>query len=168
MKKIAARVFTVILSLILAGLIFVYFSPDYNAYVVRSESMRPSINMGDVVFSGPLDGPLSGELEVGSIVTYQRGSELITHRVLSIEGGSIVTKGDAVEDTDPSPISISNIAGTYLFRIPYLGYISTYARTKQGWFLVVVLPASILIGFLIREIQKELKKQKNQKSLSRG
>jgi signal peptidase len=152
-KKIAARVFTVILSLILAGLLFVYFSPDYGVYVVRSESMKPAINMGDVVFTGPVGGPING-------------TELVTHRVVSRDGDTIVTKGDAVEDADPWQVNIGQIKGVYLFKVPSWGYawkftrdVWNYAHTKKGWLLVVVLPASILIGVLANELLKELRKK---------
>jgi len=37
--------------------VFVYFTPDYDVYVVRSESMTPAINMADVIFTGPIGGP---------------------------------------------------------------------------------------------------------------
>jgi signal peptidase len=165
-KKIAARVFTVILSLILAGLLFVYFSPDYGVYVVRSESMKPAINMGDVVFTGPVGGPIKGNVEGGTVVTYQNGTELVTHRVVSRDGDTIVTKGDAVEDADPWQVNIGQIKGVYLFKVPSWGYawkftrdVWNYAHTKKGWLLVVVLPASILIGVLANELLKELRKK---------
>ena len=166
MKKAAERVFTVILGLILAGLLFVYFSPDYDMHIVRSESMKPAINMGDVIFTGPVGGPIKGNLESGAVVTYRSGQALVTHRVVSVDGNGIVTKGDAVEDADPLPVSMAQVKGVYLFKIPRLGYawkyahdIWDYAHTKRGWLLVVVLPGSILIGLLAREIQKELRKR---------
>ncbi len=157
MKKAFGWVATVLLLLIIAGFAFVYFSPDYNIYLVRSESMTPSINMGDMVVVGPLNNPLGKGVEAGSVVTYERGGELITHRVLSVDGEVLLTKGDAVEDPDAQPVKLSSVTGVYLFKIPYLGYVSSYIRTKVGWFLVIVIPAAVLVGFLIRSIRKELR-----------
>ena len=157
MKKAFIRFATVLLILIIAGFAFVHFSPDYNIYRVRSESMKPVINMGDMVITGPPNGPLNGEVKPGSIVTYQRAEELITHRVISVDGETLVTKGDAVEDPDARPVNLSNVAGVYLFKIPYLGYVSNYIRTRVGWLLVIVIPASVLVGFLIRSIRRELR-----------
>jgi len=135
----------------------VHFSPDYNMYLVRSESMKPAINMGDMVVIGPLDGPLGDGAKPGSIVTYLRGAELVTHRVLSVDGSTLLTKGDAVEDTDPWAVSLSDVRGVYLFRIPAMGYVSNFIRTKLGWLLVVIIPAAVLVAFLIRDIRKKLR-----------
>jgi signal peptidase len=160
MKKAFGWVATVLLLLIIAGLAFVYFSPDYNIYLVRSESMAPTINMGDMVVVGPLDNPLGKGVEAGSVVTYERGGELITHRVLSVDGQALLTKGDAVEDPDPWTVTMSDVRGVYLFRIPYAGYLSNFVRTRAGWLLAIVIPAAIVVGLIFREIHKELKKSK--------
>src|SRR4030042_5839640 len=110
--KIFGWLVSIVLAMIIAGIVFVYVSPDYDMRLVRSESMKPAINMGDMIITGPL----GGEVEAGTIVTYQWGSDLVTHRVLSVEGETLVTKGDAVEDPDPSPVSLSDVRGVYLFK----------------------------------------------------
>ena len=157
MKKALGWLVTIALVLVIGGFVFVHFSPDYNMYLVRSESMKPAINMGDMVVIGPLDGPIRGEAKPGSIVTYLRGTELVTHRVLSVDGSTLLTKGDAVEDADPWPVSLSDVRGVYLFRIPGMGYAQNFIRTKLGWLLVVIIPAAVLVAFLIRDIRKKLR-----------
>lgn len=158
--KVFGWVVSVILAAVIGGFVFVHFSPDYNMYLVRSESMKPAIKMGDMVVIGPLDGPIRGEVKPGSIVTYHRGAELVTHRVLSVDGDTLMTKGDAVEDADPWPVSLSDIRGVYLFKIPSIGYFSNFIRTKLGWLLVIVIPATVLVAFLIRDISKKLRESK--------
>ncbi|MBE9513237.1 MAG: signal peptidase I [Chloroflexi bacterium] len=157
MKKVLGWVVFTVLAVVIGGFVFVHFSPDYNMYLVRSESMKPAINMGDMVVIGPLDGPIRGEAKPGSIVTYLHGAELVTHRVLSVDGSTLLTKGDAVEDTDPWAVSLSDVRGVYLFKIPGMGYVSNFIRTKPGWLLVVVIPAAVLVAFLIRDIRKKLR-----------
>ena len=154
--KIFGWAVSIVLALVIASFIFVYFSPHYDICLVRSESMKPAINMGDMVITGPPGGLLSGEVKPGAIVTYQWGEELVTHRVLSVDGDALVTKGDAVEDPDPWPVSLSDVKGVYLFKIPYIGYVSNFVGTKFGWFLVIILPATALVALLIRDIFKEL------------
>ncbi len=154
MKRVKWSI-TAILALVVAGFAFTYFSPDYNMYIVRSESMKPAINMGDMVLTGPLGGMLNGEIKPGMIVTYEHGKGLVTHRVLSVDGDTLVTKGDAMEEADPHPVALSQVSGVYLFRIPYIGYLSNFMRTKLGWFLVIIIPAMVLVGFLIKDILKE-------------
>jgi len=155
--KIFGWLVSIVLALVIAGFIFVYFSPNYDIRLVRSESMKPAINMGDMVITGPLDGPLSGEVKPGTIVTYQLGEELVTHRVLSVDGDTLVTKGDAVEDPDARSVNLSDVRGVYLFKIPYMGYVSNFVGTKVGWFLAIVIPATALVALLIRSIYKELR-----------
>ena len=157
--KVFTCVVAIVLAIFIGGFAFVHFSPNYDAYLARSESMKPAINMGDVIITGPLNGPIGGGVKAGSIVTYRHGAELITHRVLSVDGDTLVTKGDAVEDPDPWSVNLSDVKGVYLFRVPYMGYVSNFIRTRLGWFLVIVIPATALVTMLVREIRKELRKK---------
>ena len=151
------------LGLIVAVLAFVFFSPDYSLYIVRSGSMEPAINVGDVVIAGPLG---SGGIKPGAIVTYAIGKTLITHRVLSIDGNTLITKGDANENPDPIPVQFSQVKSRYLFRIPYIGYVAGFVRTRPGWLLTIILPSIILIGFIVKDIVKEaLKDEKCAKTI---
>ena len=144
-------ILTILLGTIVVGMAFVLFSPGFNMHTVMSESMKPAINMGDMIFTGP-----SGQdIRPGTIITYNRDGELITHRVLSVDGESLVTKGDATEDADPWPVSLSSVTGTYLFKIPYLGYLNNFIRTKTGWLVLIVVPALLFVAYLIKEILKE-------------
>lgn len=146
---------SIVIGIILAGLAFIYFAPGYNLYLVRSESMRPSINMGDLIITGPVNGPINGEVKPGTIVTYEGNKELVTHRVQSTDGQTLATKGDAVEDPDPWPVALSSVRGVYLFKIPYVGYLTSFVQTKTGWFLTIIIPAALLIGWLAKDIVKE-------------
>ena len=118
--------------------------------------MKPVINMGDMVIMAPANG----QVRPGEIVTYEWGNELVTHRVLSVDGDKVVTKGDAVEDPDPWSVTLSDVRGSYLFRLPYIGYVSNFIKTRLGWFLIIILPAAALIAFLIKDIFKEAKRLK--------
>ena len=108
-----------------------------------------------MIFTGPPDGPLGPEIAPSAIVTYEREGNLITHRILSIDGEMLTTKGDANEDPDPWPVAVSSVTGVNLFKVPYLGYLNDFIRTKTGWFLVIIIPAFLLVAFIIWEIYKE-------------
>jgi len=118
--------------------------------------MKPAINMGDMVVSGPLNGLLTGEVKPGVIITYERREEPVTHRVLSLDGDTLMTKGDAVEDPDPRPVSMSEVSGIYLFKIPYAGYLSNFIKTRVGWFVLIIIPALLLVAMLAKDIVKEV------------
>ena len=154
-KKMVNWTATAVLLLLIAVLAYIFFTPSYSLYLVRSESMRPAINMGDLIITGPVDGPINGEIKAGKIVTFSHGKELVTHRVQSINQASLVTKGDAVEDPDPWPVILSNVSGVYLFKIPYVGYLTSFIQTKFGWFLTIIIPATALVLWLVRDILKE-------------
>ena len=155
MKRILSQSVLAVLVLILAGLALIYFLPDYNLYLVRSESMKPAINMGDLIITGPLDGPINGEVTPGTIVTYEYKKENITHRVQSIDGKTLVTKGDATEGPDPWPVALSDVRGIYLFKVPYVGYLTSFIQTKLGWFLAIIIPGALLVFWLAKDIVKE-------------
>ncbi|MFH1032650.1 MAG: signal peptidase I [Chloroflexota bacterium] len=155
MKKVINWTITSVLGLVLLGLAVIYFMPGYNLYLVRSESMKPAINMGDLIITGPMGGPINGEIKPGTVVTYERNDELITHRVASVDGKTVVTQGDAVEDPDPWQVTLADVRGVYLFKIPYVGYGLRFIQTKSGWFISIIIPAVVLIGWLIWDILKE-------------
>jgi len=144
----------IVLALVISGCLFLRLSPDYNIYLLTGESMIPTLNAGDMIINGPLNGPLNGEIRAGTIVTYQQDERLVTHRVLSINGDTLVTKGDAAEDPDLWPVSLSDVKGTYLFKIPYLDDVSNFVQTKLSWFLVIIMPATLLIALFIKEKSK--------------
>ncbi len=146
---------SIVLAIIIGAFAFIHFSPAYNIYMVRSESMKPAINMGDMVITGPINGPFNGEVKPEAIVTYERGKGLVTHRVVSVDGSALVTKGEALEETDPWPVTLSDVRGIYLLKLPYVGYALNFIRTKLGWFLTIILPATLLVALLAKEIVKE-------------
>ena len=166
--KIFIWLVSAVLVLVVAGLVFIYFSPGYDLRMVRSESMRPAVNMGDLIITGPLNGPINGELKPGTIVTYEYQKELITHRVQSVNGETIVTKGDAVEGPDSWPVTLSDVRGIYLFKIPYVGYVTSFVQTKFGWFLAIIIPAALLVAWLVKDILKAAFSDAKNNSENRG
>jgi signal peptidase len=164
MLKKFTTVIAIIIGLATAGLLFIHFSPDYGLYFVKSGSMRPSINPGDIVITGPV-----GDLQPGKIITFEQHDVLVTHRIIGREGDMLQTKGDNNEDPDTSLLPISSVFGSYLFRIPYVGYINSFVSTRKGWFLIIIVPAIVLVLFIVKDIIKEtLKSPKTDKEATKG
>lgn len=153
--KIIGWLVTSVLALFIAGLGFIHFMPGYSFSLVRSGSMTPAIEVGDVIITRPATGGVEGNIKPGAIVMYMHDSELITHRVVSVNESTLVMKGDALEHPDPWPVVISSVQGVYLFKLPYLGYAINFLRTKLGWFLAIIIPAAAIVGLLIKDILKE-------------
>jgi len=50
--KITTNILTALLALFVVSIIFIRFSPSYNIFMVRSGSMSPAIEAGDIIFTG--------------------------------------------------------------------------------------------------------------------
>lgn len=156
--SILSSIVLIVLTVVAVALVVPKFM-GYNQFAVLSGSMEPNIHVGAIVYAKDVE---PAELEVGDIVTYQiSGNTMVTHRIVAINEATatITTKGDANETEDASPVSYESIVGKYAFDIPYLGYISIYAKTPIGIGAICgVLIVIILLNFLPDALTEEEKK----------
>lgn len=136
--------------LVIAGLIAVPMLMGYQEMAVLSGSMEPELSVGSLVYVKPVD---AAELNPGEICTYtlQDGETHVTHRVESIdtEAQTLVTKGDANEDADATPVAFSQVVGRVEFHIPLLGYITLNIKTPVGIMSICgVLLLIIILNFV--------------------
>ena len=170
--KFLANIFyyTVLTVLVLIILLIVFshesWSGNYRILVVQSGSMEPAIHTGAVVVVKP-----QSDYTIGDIVTYRPNShnkQTITHRIQSQKdknGQTVyITKGDANEDVDFSPVSRAQLVGKVIVNVPYVGYAVAAAKTKWGFLLVIILPVLIIVADQFKKIVKEIKKIKIEKS----
>jgi signal peptidase len=149
--------------IVVAAIFLIFYRPvslwgDTRYEPVYTGSMEPAIPVGGVVVIKTVD-PES--LREGDIICFKiSGPTTITHRIINITEEGFITKGDANEDPDQGIVKRENIVGKALFTIPYLGYLSHFVRTPLGFILLIVIPASLIIIMEIRNIMKELGKQK--------
>ena len=115
----------------------------YSHLVVISGSMQPAVDVGDLLVIHKEEG-----YRPGDIVTFEDGSSLVTHRLLRLEDGFAITKGDA-NNTEDKPLALSGLLGKTVLRVPKIGHASLYLRSQQGMLsltaLVVLLIAIPLI-----------------------
>lgn len=133
-------------------------------YTVVSGSMEPTIPTGSLIYSGKFK---LDDIKKGDIVTFARTdssgkNSVVTHRINEVKKVEIVlftpdkkeqkitkisyvTKGDANGATDPEELLPNQILGKYQWGIPKLGYVAIFAQTQNGFLLLVVLPALVLI-----------------------
>jgi signal peptidase len=113
----------------------------YSIYAVSSGSMSPSI---------PLDSAVivqKGVYNVGQVITFQTRDGVVTHRLLERRSdGTLVTKGDANETTDPGTVSPSNVIGGVIAAPPMVGRALTYLRTPLG--LATLVLAMVVLWLL--------------------
>lgn len=157
LKKICGFLSTILL-LILLALAAVLVLPKVlgmETMAVISGSMEPEIPVGSVVIVGKTE---PADLQPGDIITYRIDEETrVTHRVVSNDTAKqeIITKGDANEGNDASPVVYANVVGKEIFHLPYAGYISIYARTPLGIGAVCGLVAVILLLTFLPDIFSE-------------
>ncbi len=125
--------------------------------IVQSGSMEPKVNMGGIVMVKPADN-----YEIGDIISFQSGKEIVTHRIEEIrviKGKPFyTTKGDANNAPDRKEISKSEVMGKVLFDLPYLGYVIDFIKKPLGFILIIMIPVLFIIIDEIKKIRLEVKK----------
>ncbi len=77
--------------------------------VVISRSMMPMLHIGDQILVCKAD---PADIYQGDLVVVDQGNELITHRVVSVQDRSFITKGDWALGSDICPVSAPHILGS--------------------------------------------------------
>ena len=155
-----------ILIIILLSSIFIFLSSKMGAtnfLVVLSESMSPTINMGDLIVTTPADGD---DIGIGDVVAFKNGNKNIpiTHRVVNITEEGFITKGDANEDPDIQIRTGREVEGKVIFWIPFLGYLVHYVRSPLGFAILILIPGILLILGEVKKIHGYVKEGKKKKS----
>ncbi len=86
-------------------------------FSVVSESMEPTLHVGDMVIIQKSD-----TYNVGDIVVYMYGSKPIIHRIIEIKNGDYIIKGDNNPASDPYPVKKSQIVGKSIAVLPLAGF----------------------------------------------
>jgi signal peptidase len=138
----------------------------YKLYTVQSGSMLPQIKIGSIVVSRQ-----ASAYQVGDIITFKNAPAPVTHRIFSATESAgrlnFITKGDANETPDTEPVLQEQVLGKVIATLPFLGYPVAFAKTKQGFLFLIIIPAVIIVYSEILNIKNEviklLKKRKAKK-----
>lgn len=134
-------------------------------YTVQSGSMAPEISVGSVVISRG-----QNEYLLDDIITFKTEEErniknpktVITHRIVEIhkinELAFFRTKGDANDSPDATLVPEELVLGKILYSVPFIGYPVSYAKTRNGLIVLVVIPATLFIYSELISIKNETKK----------
>lgn len=162
--KITKRIIDIIIIILLYNIILVFISCinkiedislfGYKAYRITTDSMSPSINIGDVIIVKKVQ---EEKLQAGDVITFKQQDKVITHRITHIDEQDgkkqYTTKGDNNNLEDNEKIEYSEIEGENVLTIPKLGYF-IYALENQIVFLFVILILLITLFFKIRKDEK--------------
>ena len=144
--------------------------PLFDAYIIVSPSMVPTINVEDAIIIARSDPE---DLKQGDIISYLAtdsyySGKVITHRIVGIEkseDGDLLfrTKGDNNNVSDAVLVNEDNVYGKVLFRIPMLGYVRQFLSTYFGWILCIALPILYLVMTEVVRVRKMIFNAKKKK-----
>lgn len=141
----------------------------YTPFSVKTDSMSPTINKGDLIISKEVKD--AEDVKVGDVITFytlmtdEAGNhvrDFNTHRVLSIErfdDGSIyyfVTKGDAVHSEDsqkvfPDDIAAKQVGATVKdngdivkgMTVRKMGAVLDFLQSQVGFMVCIIIPLAL-------------------------
>ena len=115
----------------------------YSIFEVATGSMRDAINVGDAVLV-----KINDDYQVGDIVTYKNGNDFITHRVISKNADSVITKGDA-NNVNDNPVDKELILGKVVKIMPKVGVWKKVVLTPKviALILITLFVFSILFSY---------------------
>ena len=129
---------------------------QYPVMVVVSESMVPTLGVGDFIIVGSVDdfdALTAAPPPDGEIIVFKRSSssnEYIVHRAIEKELNDDVwwftTKGDNNWGRDPQPTPEGRVMGKVVGRLPVLGYFPLFIKTLRGFLLVAGFMALVFFA----------------------
>jgi signal peptidase len=120
--------------------------------VVLSGSMEPELSTGDLLLVVARE-----EYKPDEVVVFLDGRSAVVHRIISMDGDTVITQGDANNQAD-EPISTELICGKVVLAIPLVGYLVSVIKTPLGTLLILALAVWLLNRSFRRE-QKEKTEQ---------
>jgi signal peptidase len=160
--RIASWLLVAAATAIALGLIAISIGPrflPYQALVVRSGSMSPTIPTGSVVFYRKVTAT---KVKVGDVIVFDKPgqqNEKVTHRVFKISTGPtgrfFTTKGDANGAPDDWRVPAVGTGWVASFHVPTLGYILADLQSTTARLLLLVIPAFLLGVITLWEIWRE-------------
>ena len=161
MIRKVCNLLTTVLLILLAALAVILLVPrlvGYRTFAVLSGSMEPELNVGSIVYTRDI---APEELKVRDILTYKlNGSTMVTHRIVEVdtENKQFITKGDANDVIDGSPVNFDQVVGKVVFHVPLIGYISIYIRTPLG---IAAICGIIFVMLLLNLLPDLFEKKEN-------
>jgi len=149
-------------AVVVIGLLALTIGPrifPYEALVVRSGSMAPTIPTGSVVF---YTQEPAANVKVGQIIVFDRpgqANERVTHRVYKIVNGPtgryFQTKGDANGAPDAWQIPAVGTGWVAGFHVPVVGYALADLQSTTARLLLLLIPALGLGVITLTEIWRD-------------
>ena len=104
---------------------------SYFPNVIISGSMRPHIEIGDIVIVQRVD---LDEVQAGDVIQFREAGVRVNHRVLEIQEDDrglplFITKGDNNPNPDTEPVKAEQFLGRVVHVVPRLGWLTIWMRS---------------------------------------
>ena len=132
----------------------------YHTYAIDGGSMEPTLNVGDAAVTKPTS-PRS--LEIGDVIVRRdvQGGRPVLHRivdVVTVDGQlAFITQGDQSSAPDVQPVIFSGSGEKVVYRVPYAGYLLSFAESWPGRLLLVGLPFLLLAAALAGDVRHAIR-----------
>ena len=113
--------------------------------------------------------------KIGDVYTYLSKDPryfgiMITHRIIGTDidenGNKVyVFKGDANYSADQMAVSVNQIYGKVVMRIPKIGYIQYFLSSAYGWIIAIVVPCVGIITFDIIKLITNSKSKRRRRGV---
>ena len=141
-----------------ALIVLILFLNGIRPYIVTTGSMEPNIHIGSVCFVNGNDD--IKEIHKDDVITFRAGDKtIVTHRVIDVTSEGLITRGDANNTEDISPVTEKNYIGKVTVSVPKIGHIMFFLRRKTGRILCVTAIIMLLLFSLMPEPEDEKEKE---------
>ncbi len=121
----------------------------YSLFEVATGSMKPTIQIGDVVIV-----KITKDVNENDIIVYIDGDDIITHRLVEKSENNIVTRGDA-NNSEDKPIQENMIIGQVIKIVPQLGTWQNILSSPEVLALIIVLIIILSIIYIYTSKSEE-------------
>ena len=172
-EKIVKRIIEIIAIILIYNIILIIISSingkdfsilGYKAYIVNTNSMEPTIEVGDIVIIKKVKAE---KLNQGDVITFTQEGEVITHRITKIEteekSTQYVTKGDNNNTEDTLKIKYEYIIGKEILTIPQLGKAMQLLDSKI--ILLIIILIILICAFVKIQKKEKLENRREKKKI---
>ena len=172
-EKIVKRIIEIIAIILIYNIILIIISSingkdfsilGYKAYIVNTNSMEPTIEVGDIVIIKKVKAE---KLNQGDVITFTREGEVITHRITKIEteekSTQYITKGDNNNTEDTLKIKYEDIIGKEILTIPQLGKAMQLLDSKI--ILLIIILIILICAFVKIQKKEKLENRREKKKI---
>ncbi|MCS6783728.1 MAG: signal peptidase I [Candidatus Caldarchaeum sp.] len=161
-------------ALVVLSMLHTAFGVTFPLLVVKSGSMRPVIEVGDIIIVLPVNpSEIKADPVDGDVIVFYRPGEkgstgsIIVHRAVARVTGGFITKGDANAAVDYwGPVPFDHVIGRWTgYSIPSwtgIGFLSLFLRGEIyfpiGPFLVLIL-IILNIYFIVKDFSRSRSKK---------